>query len=89
MAWIKDRITPEIIGKVRKLTAVAQELEITTAQLAIAWILRRKDVSAVITGASRVEQLDENLGAAEAVVKLTNEVLERIDEILGNVPEEE
>jgi voltage-dependent potassium channel beta subunit len=89
MAWIKDRITPEIIGKVRQLTGVAEELSITPAQLAIAWILRRKDVSAVITGASRVEQLDENLGAAEAVEKLSNEVLEKIDKILGNVPEEE
>lgn len=89
MSWIKDRITPEVIGKVRQLTEMAQELGITTAQLAIAWILRRKEVSAVITGASRIEQMDENLGGAQAVEKLTNDVLEKIDHILGNQPEEE
>jgi aryl-alcohol dehydrogenase-like predicted oxidoreductase len=76
-------ITPERIAKVRQLTDLAKELGITPAQLAIAWILRRKEVSSVITGATRLEQLDENLGAAEAVEKLTDEVLERIDRIVG------
>ncbi len=56
----------------------------TTAQLAIAWILRRKDVSSVITGATRLEQLDENLGAADAVELLGGEVCERIEAILGD-----
>ncbi|WP_322805485.1 aldo/keto reductase [Thermanaerothrix sp.] len=83
MAWIRDMITPERIAKVRQLTDLAKELGITPAQLAIAWILRRKEVSSVITGATRLEQLDENLGAAEAVEKLTDEVLERIDRIVG------
>lgn len=84
MNWMRDRITPERIAIVRQLTALAQELGITTAQLAIAWILRRKEVSSVITGATRVEQLDENLAAAEAIKKLDDQVLERIDIILGN-----
>ena len=53
MAWIKDSITPESIGKVRGLGVVAAELGLTPAQLAIAWILRRKEVSSVITGASQ------------------------------------
>lgn len=83
MAWVRDRITPELVQKTRKLTALAQELELTTAQLAIAWILRRKDVSSVITGATRLEQLDENLAAAEAVDSLTEDVLERIEQIVG------
>ncbi len=87
MAWIRDRITPERIGVVRQLTALAQDLGITTAQLAIAWILRRKDVSSVITGATRMEQLDENLGAAEAAEKLTDDLLERVEQIVGNLPE--
>ncbi|MFN7034812.1 MAG: aldo/keto reductase [Bellilinea sp.] len=83
MAWLRERITPERIAIVRQLTALAQELGLTTSQLAIAWVLRRKEVSSVITGASRLEQLDENLGAAEAVEKLTNDILERIDAIFG------
>ncbi|GIV63545.1 MAG: aldo/keto reductase [Chloroflexota bacterium] len=83
MAWLRERITPERIAIVRQLTALAQELGLTTSQLAIAWVLRRKEVSSVITGASRLEQLDENLGAAEAVEKLTNDILERIDSMFG------
>lgn len=86
--WIRDRITPERIATVRKLIEVARDLSLTTAQLAIAWILRRKEISSVITGATRLEQLKENLLAAEAEEKLTDEVLERIEQILGNQPEE-
>lgn len=86
MAWVRDRITAERIAIVRQLTDVARELEITPAQLALAWILRRKEVSAVITGATRPEQLEENLGGADAVSKLTDEVLDRIDAVLGNAP---
>ncbi len=78
---IRDRITTDVIGKARQLTAIAQELGITSAQLAIAWCLRRKDISAVITGATRVEQLDENLEAANFVDKLTEDVLNRLDAI--------
>ena len=88
MAWIRDRITPEAIAKVRQLSALAADLGITTAQLAIAWLLRRKEVSSVITGASKLPQLEENLGAAEALPKLTNDVLEQIDAILDNAPED-
>lgn len=83
MGWIRDRITPERIAMVRQLTFMAQDMGLTTSQLAIAWVLRRKEVSTVITGATRIEQLDENLMAAEAVEKLTNDVLERIDQIVG------
>ncbi len=83
LVWMRDRITPERLAKVRSLTAIAQELELTTGQLALAWILRRKEISSVITGATRLEQLDENLAAAEAVDLLTNEVLERIEAVLG------
>ena len=57
------------------------------AQFALAWILRRKEISSVITGATRVEQLDENLIAAEGVEKLTDDVLEQIEKIVGNLPE--
>jgi aryl-alcohol dehydrogenase-like predicted oxidoreductase len=84
MSWMRDRITPERIEKVRQLTALARDLQITTAQLAIAWILRRKEVSSVITGATRMEQLDENLAAAEAASQVGGEVYEQIDKILGS-----
>jgi voltage-dependent potassium channel beta subunit len=87
MAWMRDRITPERIEIVRHLTELADELGATTAQLAIAWILRRKEVSTVITGASSLEQLDENLGAADLEVRMTDAVLEHIEEIIGNFPE--
>jgi voltage-dependent potassium channel beta subunit len=87
MGWIRDRITPERVTIVRQLTALAQDLEITTAQLALAWLLRRKEVSSVITGATRAEQLDENLAAAEALNKLNDDVQERIEQIVGNLPE--
>jgi aryl-alcohol dehydrogenase-like predicted oxidoreductase len=68
---------------VRELTAIANELDITTAQMAIAWLLRRKEVSSVITGATRLEQLDENLIAAEAQEKLSEDILDQIEVILG------
>jgi len=83
MKWIKDRITTERIAKVRLLTSLANQLEITTAQLAIAWLLRRKEVACVITGATRLEQLDENLLAAEAQKLITDSILEKIEIILG------
>jgi voltage-dependent potassium channel beta subunit len=87
MTWIRDRITPERVAIVRQLTNLAQELELTTAQLSIAWLLRRKDVSSVITGATRPEQLDENISAGDAVSSLTDDILERIEQIIGNLPE--
>ncbi len=89
MAWIRDRITPEVIAKVEALGELASELGITTAQLAIAWLLRRKEVSSVITGATKLSQLEENVKSAEALPLLTEEVLERIESILQNAPEED
>lgn len=88
MGWIRDQITTERIEKVRQLTAIAGEIGATTAQLALAWILHQKEVSSVITGATRVEQLDENLGAAEVVEKLSDNILDTIEKILGTQPKE-
>ncbi|MBI4926682.1 MAG: aldo/keto reductase, partial [Anaerolineae bacterium] len=87
MAWIRDRITPERIAVVRQLTKLADEIGATTAQLSIAWVLRRKEVSSVITGASSLEQLDENLGAATLEERMTDDILEQIEQITGNFPE--
>ena len=88
MAWIRDRITPERVTIVRELSKLADDLHISTAQLALAWLLRRKEVSSVITGATNTKQLQDNLEAADAVDKLTDDVLERIEQILGNYPDE-
>jgi voltage-dependent potassium channel beta subunit len=89
MAWIRDRITAERVAIVRDLSKTAEDLHITTAQLAIAWLLRRKDVSSVVTGATNIKQLQDNLEAADAVDKLHDEMLERIEQILGNYPDED
>ena len=83
MSWIKERINPEVVKKVRQLTDVARNIGATTAQLALAWLLRRKEVSSVITGATSLEQLDENLAAVEFLDHLSNDVLEQIDRIFS------
>ena len=79
LGWILERITPAAVEKVRQLTDLAGELDATTAQLALAWVLRRKEVSSVITGATRLEQLDENLAAAEFTGRLSDDILDKID----------
>lgn len=86
MAWLQDDLTPQRLDIVRILGVVAADLGITQAQLALAWILRRKVVSSIITGATSISQLEENLAAADALPLLTDDVLEYIDEILGNNP---
>ena len=76
----KNFLTPENIQKVRDLKPVADELGITRAQLALAWILRQPGVSSVITGATRTDQIEDTVKAAG--VKLSAEQISRIDEIL-------
>jgi voltage-dependent potassium channel beta subunit len=89
MAWLQEHITKERITKVKLLRSIAEDLGLTTAQLAIAWLLRRKEVNSVITGATELSQLNENIAAREAVVKLTDDVLESIEAILQNDPTDE
>jgi voltage-dependent potassium channel beta subunit len=89
MAWIRDRITPERVTIVRELSQVADDLHVSMAQLALAWLLRRKEVSSVITGATNIRQLQDNLDSAEAVEKLSDDVLEHVEQILGNYPDED
>lgn len=89
MGWMQDDLNPDRIAIVRKLTALASSMGVTTAQLAIAWLLRRKEVSSVVTGATNSDQLHDNLTASEALEKLTDPVLERIERILGNYPDED
>jgi len=88
--WLKPALTdPGRIDKARKLAPIAAELGISMAQMALAWCLKNPQVSSVITGASRVEQVHENMQALEAVDKLTPEVMARIEMVLGNKPEAE
>ena len=74
------------IGKVRELEAVAQELGISMAQLALAWCLKNPNVSTVITGATTANQVKENMQALEAVTLLKDEIMERIEGVLENRP---
>lgn len=85
--WLKNRLVQEKIEKVRQMTAIAEELDCSMAQLALAWCLNNPNVSSVITGASRPEQVWENMQAPEVAERLTQEVLERIEAILVNKPE--
>lgn len=73
--------TEENLEKVEQLTKVANELGISTAQLAIAWILRQPNVASALVGASRPEQIEENAKAAD--LTLAPETLEKIEEILS------
>ena len=88
--WLHDSVTDEDkLAKVRALQPIAKELGCTLSQLSLAWVLKNPNVSTVITGASRVEQLLENLKATEIAPKLTLDVMERIDEVFGIKKEEE
>jgi voltage-dependent potassium channel beta subunit len=87
LAWLKDKtLIDERFEKVAKLKKLSNELGISTAQLSIAWCLKNQHVSTVILGASKPEQLQENLKAAEAQSLLTAEVMEKIEAIMQNKP---
>jgi voltage-dependent potassium channel beta subunit len=84
--FLRDGLThPARNAAVAKLSEVAAELGVTTAQLAIGWAARNPRVSSVITGASSVDQLRSNLGALTATERLTPELLARIDEITAGL----
>lgn len=85
--WLKDRTLAEgRIEKVKLLGALAEELGTTTATLAIAWCIRNPNVTTAILGATKEEQLLENLKALEVLPLLTDAVCERIESIVQNKP---
>lgn len=87
LEWLRGiAFAPARIEKVQHLEPIANDLNCTLSQLAIAWCLKNPHVSSVITGATRVEQLKENLKSLEVVPKLTHDVMERIEGVLGNKP---
>jgi aryl-alcohol dehydrogenase-like predicted oxidoreductase len=92
MEWLKEKTIGESarpkLEKVKKLLKIANDLGSDLPKLALAWCLKNNNVSTVITGASRVEQLKSNLPALEVVPKLTKEVMNAIEKILDNKPRE-
>ncbi|HAL17505.1 MAG TPA: aldo/keto reductase [Anaerolineaceae bacterium] len=86
--WLQEhQITAERIEKVKHLSVIAADLGCTMSQLALAWCLKNPNVSTVITGASRPEQVEENMKAIDFEDKLTPEVMEKIELVLDNKPE--
>lgn len=81
-SWLVPDNFMALIEKTKKLEVLAKELGCTLAQLAIAWCLKNPHVSSVITGATKVDQLMENLGALEVKAKLTPDVMAKINKIV-------
>ena len=81
--FMEALMNEEVLSAVQSLQGVASEAGLNMSQLALAWVLRQEDVSSTIIGASRPEQVEDNVGATG--VKLTPDVLEEIDNILGGV----
>ena len=72
----------ENLEKLKKLGELAKTLEITTSQLALAWILRKKEITSAIIGASKPEHVIENVKASD--ITLSNDILTQIEEILDH-----
>jgi aryl-alcohol dehydrogenase-like predicted oxidoreductase len=76
--WLRD----DVLERVQRLTPIAQQLDLSLAQLAVAWVLQNDNVAAAIIGASRPEQVKENAKASGVVIPA--ELLAQIDDVLGN-----
>ena len=74
------------IEKVRKLSEIAKKLGGSPTQLALAWTAKNENVSTVILGATKVEQIHDNCGALKILPKLTPDVMGEIEKILDNTP---
>jgi aryl-alcohol dehydrogenase-like predicted oxidoreductase len=83
--FIKADLTEEKLSKVKQIGELANNLGVKTSQLALAWILRRFEISSVITGATKIEQILENIKAID--VELDSPTLEQIEKILNNKPQ--
>jgi voltage-dependent potassium channel beta subunit len=75
-----------ILDRVRKLRPIADRLECTMAQLAIAWVLKNEHVTTVILGATKQSQIEDNLGSLNCLARIDGKVLAEIDTIMGNKP---
>jgi aryl-alcohol dehydrogenase-like predicted oxidoreductase len=79
---IKRFMTDDVLARVQKLRPIADELDLTMAQLAVAWVLSNDNVAAALVGASRPEQVHENVKAAGVVIPA--DAMQRIDDALGD-----
>ncbi|MGB5027047.1 MAG: aldo/keto reductase, partial [Chitinophagaceae bacterium] len=85
--WLKDRwMKDDMLNKVKGLAALAKELGISMAELSIAWCIKNPNVTTAILGATKKEQLLENLKAAKAVEKLDATVMQQIEDIVQTKP---
>jgi len=85
--WLKDRwMKDDMLNKVKGLAALAKELGISMAELSIAWCIKNPNVTTAILGATKKEQLLENLKAAKAVEKLDTAVMQQIEDIVQTKP---
>lgn len=85
--WLKDRtLSEDRIARVRALDKLAKDLNTSLATLSIAWCISNPNVTTAILGATKEEQLTENLKALDVLPKLTPEVLEQIDTIMDTKP---
>lgn len=82
--WVKEELTEANLPKVRALTELAKELGASMSQLALAWCLRNPEISSVITGASRPQQVLDNVKAADLTLDAATQA--RIEGILANTP---
>lgn len=87
LSWIKDKVwSPENQEKVQALHNLAGDLGVSLTNMSLAWCLKNPNVSSVILGATKPHQLEENLKSLEVLPKLTTEIMEKIDEVMGNKP---
>ena len=87
LSWIKDKVwSPDNQEKVKQLNALAQELDVSLTNLSIAWCLKNPNVSSVILGATKTDQLEENLKSLDVLPLLTEEVMAYIDDVMKNKP---
>jgi aryl-alcohol dehydrogenase-like predicted oxidoreductase len=85
--WLKDQLMiDEKLASVRQLEAVAKDLGTPMSTMSIAWCIKNPNVTTAILGATKKEQLLENLKALEVLPKLTPEVMQRIDDIMNTKP---
>jgi len=85
--WLRDRwMKDDFLKRVRDLASLAQSLGMTMAQLSIAWCLKNKNVTTVILGATSRQQLTENLASSELTSRLTDDVMQKIEEIVQSKP---
>lgn len=89
--WLRENLLETERGrqklkKVEKLSKIADDAGLPMPQFALAWCLKNEDVSTVITGASKPEQVEQNMKAVEVVEKMTPDIMDRIEEVLDNNP---